>query len=221
MRTLLVEDDALFGVALKRGLEQEGFAVDLAADGAAADSAVSTHCYDVIALDLGLPRVDGESLLRAWRTRGDRTPVIVLTARGFLMDRVRLLDLGADDYLVKPFDLLELIARMRALLRRSAGTAGDMLECGAIRLSRETRTVTRDGVRVELTNREFWILETLMRSKNRVLSRRQLEESLYGWGDEVESNTIEVHIHHLRRKLGREVIQTLRGVGYRIADPQK
>jgi DNA-binding response OmpR family regulator len=219
MRTLLVEDDPALGPALKRGLEQRGFVVDLVSDGQAADAAVRARRYDVILLDLGLPRVEGETLLRTWRARGDLTPVIVLTARGFLIDRVRLLDLGADDYLVKPCDLLELAARMRALVRRSAGAAGDVLECGPLRLARSTRTVTRAGERIELTNREYWILETLMRNKNRVLSRRQLEETLYGWGEAVESNAVEVHIHHLRRKLGRDLIRTVRGVGYQLVEP--
>jgi DNA-binding response OmpR family regulator len=217
MRTLLVEDDPPLGHAVKRGLEQEGFVVDRVTDGSAADAAMRAHEYDVVALDLGLPRVGGETLLRAWRARGDRTPVIVLTARGFVTDRVRLLDLGADDYLVKPFDLIELAARLRALLRRGGGGAGEVLQRGPIRLARDTRTVTRDGVRIELTVKEFWILETLLRNGNRVLSRRQLEETLYGWGDEVESNAVEVHIHHLRRKLGPELIDTVRGVGYRLA----
>jgi DNA-binding response OmpR family regulator len=221
MRTLLIEDDPLLGPAIKRGLEQDGFAVDLVADGHAADAAVLSHAYDVIVLDLGLPRVEGDTLLRAWRARDDTTPVIVLTARGFVMDRVRLLDMGADDYLVKPFDLIELCARMRALVRRSAGAAADVLEHGPIRLARDSRTVTFNGSRVDLTNKEFSILEALLRNRNRVLSRRQLEESLYGWGDEVESNAVEVHIHHLRRKLGRDLIATVRGVGYRLTPEQE
>jgi DNA-binding response OmpR family regulator len=217
MRALLIEDDPLLGPALKRGLEQDGITIDLVVDGQAADAAVLSHKYDVIVLDLGLPRIEGDVLLRAWRAREDRTPVIVLTARGFVLDRVRLLDLGADDYLVKPFDLIELAARMRALVRRSAGGTGEVLEAGPLRLARDTRTVTYYGNRVELTNREFWILEALLRSRSRVLSRRQLEETLYGWGDEVESNAVEVHIHHLRRKLDRDLIITVRGVGYRLA----
>jgi two-component system, OmpR family, response regulator QseB len=219
MRVLVGEDDALLGASLKRGLEQEGFAVDLAASGGAVDMAMRAHSYDAVTLDLGLPGTDGETLLISWRQRGDRTPVIVLTARGFVLDRVRVLDLGADDYLVKPFDLIELCARLRALVRRSGGAVGEVLECGPLRLTRHTRKVTLDGSRVELTNREFWILEVLMRNRNRLMSRRQIEESLYGWGDEVESNAIEVHIHHLRRKLGPGLIQTVRGVGYQVTVP--
>jgi DNA-binding response OmpR family regulator len=219
MRVLVAEDDALLGASVKKGLEQEGFAVDWATDGSAVDLAMRAHQYDAVTLDLGLPGISGETLLRGWRDRDDHTPVIVLTARGFVLDRVRLLDMGADDYLVKPFDLIELCARLRALIRRSGGAVGEVLECGPLQLMRHTRAVTLDGARVELTNREFWILEVLMRNKNRLMSRRQLEESLYGWGDEVESNAVEVHIHHLRRKLGHGLIQTVRGVGYQLVGP--
>jgi DNA-binding response OmpR family regulator len=220
MRVLVAEDDVLLGASIKKGLEQEGFAVDWATDGNAVDSAMRVHQYDAVTLDLGMPGISGESLLRSWRERDDHTPVIVLTARGFVLDRVRLLDLGADDYLVKPFDLVELCARLRALVRRGGGGGiGEVLECGPLRLTRHMRVVTLEGERIELTNREFWILEVLMRNKNRLMSRRQLEESLYGWGDEVESNAIEVHIHHLRRKLGHGLIQTVRGVGYQLVVP--
>lgn len=219
MRVLVAEDDALLGASLKKGLEQEGFAVDWAADGNGADSAMRAHRYDAVTLDLGMPAIPGETLLRTWREREDRTPVIVVTARGFVLDRVRLLDLGADDYLVKPFDLIELCARLRALIRRGTGGGGEILECGPLQLMRDTRRVTVNGLGVELTNREFWILEVLLRNKNRFMSRRQIEESLYGWGDEIESNAIEVHIHHLRRKLGAGLIQTVRGVGYQVTAP--
>jgi len=219
MRVLVAEDDVLLGASIKKGLEQEGFAVDWATDGNATDSAMRVHHYDAVTLDLGMPGIAGEALLRDWRERDDHTPVIVLTARGFVLDRVRLLDLGADDYLVKPFDLIELCARLRALVRRGGGAVGEVLESGPLQLMRHTRIVTLDGVRIELTNREFWILEVLMRNKNRLMSRRQLEESLYGWGDEVESNAVEVHIHHLRRKLGADLIQTVRGVGYQLVAP--
>jgi len=219
MRVLVAEDDVLLGASIKKGLEQEGFAVDWARDGNAVDSAMRAHHYDAVTLDLGMPGMAGESLLRGWRERDDHTPVIVITARGFVLDRVRLLDMGADDYLVKPFDLIELCARLRALVRRGGGAVGEILECGPLQLMRHTRVVTLDGERVELTNREFWILEVLLRNKNRLMSRRQLEESLYGWGDEVESNAVEVHIHHLRRKLGQGLIQTVRGVGYQLVAP--
>jgi DNA-binding response OmpR family regulator len=216
MRTLLIEDDAQLGSSTKRGLEQEGFTVDWVTEGRAADAAVMSQRYDVVVLDLGLPDVDGEELLRSWRVRQNYTPVLVLTARGLILDRVRLLDLGADDYLVKPFDLLELIARLRALGRRGTGRGAETFEFGALRLSRDTREVTWKGARVELTTKEFWVLEALLRNRDRVMSRRQLEEILYGWGEAVESNAIEVHVHHLRRKLSRDLIQTVRGAGYRL-----
>ena len=218
MRVLFVEDDTLLGASTKLGLEQDGFAVDWVTDGAAADSALTAHRYDASVLDLGLPDVDGEKLLRAWRLREDRTPVVVLTARGYVLDRVRLLNLGADDYLVKPFDLLELCARIRAVVRRSAGHSSEVIECGALRLYPESQTVQWRGERVEVTAKEFWLLEALARNRNRIMTRRQLEDALYGWGDEVESNAVEVHIHHLRRKIARELILTVRGAGYSLND---
>jgi DNA-binding response OmpR family regulator len=216
LRVLFVEDDALLGASAKLGLEQDGFAVDWATDGASADRALVSHRYDAVVLDLGLPDVEGERLLRSWRGRDDRTPVVVLTARGFVLDRVRLLNLGADDYLVKPFDLLELCARIRAVVRRTAGQSSEVLECGALKLYPESQTVLWQGQRIEVTSKEFWLLEALVRNKSRILTRRQLEDALYGWGDEVESNAIEVHVHHLRRKIARELIMTVRGAGYSI-----
>jgi DNA-binding response OmpR family regulator len=218
MRVLLVEDDPLLGASVQQGLGQEGFVVDWVSDGGAADAAVLVNQFDAIALDLSLPTQSGETLLHRWRARDNHTPVIVLTARGFVNDRVRLLNMGADDYLVKPFDLLELCARLRAVGRRAAGPGSATLQCGAVRLERDTRTVTLDQQPVPLTHREFRVLEVLMRNLNRVMSREQIEQSLYGWGEEIESNAIEVHVHHLRRKLGRSLIQTIRGVGYRIVD---
>jgi DNA-binding response OmpR family regulator len=216
LRVLFVEDDAPLGASAKLGLEQDGFAVDWATDGAGADRALTSHRYDAVVLDLGLPDVEGERLLRSWRGRADRTPVIVLTARGFVLDRVRLLNLGADDYLVKPFDLLELCARIRAVVRRASGHGGSVLECGALKLYPDSQTVQWRGRPVELTSKEFWLLEALVRNRNRIMTRRQLEDALYGWGDEVESNAVEVHVHHLRRKLARELILTVRGAGYSI-----
>jgi two-component system OmpR family response regulator/two-component system response regulator QseB len=216
MRVLLAEDDPLLGASVRRGLEQEGFAVDWVTDGAEADVAVLTHQYDVIALDLNLPTQSGEALLHRWRVHANRTPVVVLTARGFVTDRVRLLNMGADDYLVKPFDLLELCARLRAVGRRARRECDETLECGDVQLSCDTRTVTRAREPVELSRREFRVLEALLRNRNRVLTRDQLERSLYSWGEEVESNAVDVHVHHLRRKLGRHLIETVRGVGYRI-----
>lgn len=217
MRVLLAEDDALLGASVQQGLTQEGFIVDWVTDGAAADVAVLTHAYDVIALDLTLPNLGGEQLLHRWRARSNPVPVVVLTARGFVTDRVRLLNMGADDYLVKPFDLLELCARLRAVGRRARRECEETLSCGDIRLSCEARTVTVASAPVELSRREFRVLEALLRNRNRVLTRDQIEQSLYGWGEEVESNAVDVHIHHLRRKLGRSVIETVRGIGYRIA----
>jgi len=216
LRILIVEDDPSLGPATAHGLELEGFAVDLRSDGNGANAAMVAQKYDVIVLDLGLPGISGEELLRGWRERSDHTPVLVLTARGFLLDRVRLLNLGADDYLVKPFDLLELSARLRALARRNSGQDETMLSFGPLLLSRSEHIAMWSGARVELTKREYRILDTLLRNRDRVLSRKQLEEALYGWGEEVESNAIEVHVHNLRRKLSRELIETVRGAGYRL-----
>jgi DNA-binding response OmpR family regulator len=216
LRVLIVEDDPALGPSTARGLELEGFAVDLRADGDGANAALVAQKYDAIVLDLGLPGISGEDLLRSWRERSDYTPVLVLTARGFVLDRVRLLNLGADDYLIKPFDLLELSARLRALGRRQGGKDDVLLECGPLLLSRSEHIAVWSGTRVELTKREYRILDTLLRNRDRVLSRKQLEEALYGWGEEVESNAIEVHVHNLRRKLSRGLIETVRGAGYRL-----
>jgi DNA-binding response OmpR family regulator len=218
MQALLIVDDLVLGPALKHGLEQEKLKVDLVVDYQSADAAVQAQRYDVIVLDFALPGVQDAALLRVWRARGETTPVIVLTARTFVTDRVRLLDMGADDYLVKPFELIELSARIRALVRRAANRGGETLEFGPVRLAPDSRKVTLHGEDVELTNREFLVLEALMRNRSRMLSRRQLEELLYGRDEEVESNAIEVHIHHLRRKLGRNLIETVRGVGYRLRE---
>ncbi len=216
MRILIVEDDPSLGASTARGMELDGFAVDWRTDGFEADAALVAQKYDAIVLDLGLPGMSGEELLRSWRQRAEHTPVLVLTARGFVLDRVRLLNLGADDYLVKPFDLLELSARLRALYRRQNGKSDAALEFGPLLLSRSEHTAVWRGTRVDLTKREYRILETLMRNRDRVLSRRQLEDALYGWGEEVDSNAIEVHVHNLRRKLDRGLIQTVRGAGYRL-----
>ena len=214
MRLLLIEDDEFLGSSTKVGLEQEGFEADWVNDAAAADRAVTTRRYDAVILDLGLPGTDGATLLRQWRARGERTAVIVLTGRGNVLDRVQLLDIGADDYLIKPIDLIELAARVRAVVRRAAGTGSAPVQVGPLQLIPATQTVIWRGQPVGVTSKEFCVLEALARNQNRVLTRRQLEEALYGWGDEVESNAVEVHIHHLRRKLGRDLIQTVRGAGY-------
>ena len=220
MRILLVEDDRLLGSSTRRGLEQDGFLVDWVTNGNAATTATSTQSYDVIVLDLGLPGVSGDHLLRNWRTRRERTPVVVLTARGDVADRVSMLESGADDYLVKPFDLLELCARIRAVSRRAVGESGAAFECGDLKLFPGPRMVTWAGKRIQVTSTEFCLLETLLRNRNRVLTRRQLEEALHGWDDDSQSNSIEVHIHHLRRKTSRKLIQTIRGTGYCLSHEQ-
>jgi DNA-binding response OmpR family regulator len=221
VRILLVEDDSMLGESVRAGLEQDGFAVDWVTDGATADSVVRSHEYDAVVLDLGLPGIDGESLLR-WRERATRTPVVVLTAKDFVLDRVRLLTLGADDFMVKPFDLLELCARIRAVVRRTAGHSSAALEFGPLKLFVESHVVVWHGRKVEVSNKEFWLLEALIRNRSRVLTRRQLEDALYGWGNEVESNAIVVHVHNLRNKLSADLIRTMRGLGYALAeDPDK
>ena len=214
MRILLVEDDALLGDGLKAGLSQSGFAVDWLRDGEAAVAALATERYAAVVLDLGLPRRDGLSVLQWLRGRGDPTPVLVLTARDQLEDKVRGLDLGADDYVLKPFDLDEVAARLRALMRRAHGKSAPLLKLGDIELDPAARTVTQRGEPVDLTGREFDLLHVLLQSSGHVLTRRTLEEQLYTWDEGVGSNALEVHVHHLRRKLGNDVIRTVRGVGY-------
>ena len=214
MRILLVEDDRLLGDGLKAGLTQAGYAVDWLRDGEAAVAALSTESFAAVVLDLGLPKRDGLSVLQWLRGRHDATPVLILTARDPLEDRVRGLDLGADDYVLKPFDLDEIAARLRALVRRAHGRPEPLLTLGGIELNPAARTVTRAGLIVELTAREFDLLHLLLQNADRVLTRRALEEQLYTWNDAVDSNALEVHIHHLRRKLGNDLIRTVRGVGY-------
>jgi two-component system OmpR family response regulator/two-component system response regulator QseB len=218
MRLLLVEDDRMIGSTLRQALRLEGHAVDWVYDAAAAAASLASERFDLVLLDLGLPPhpkyASGLDVLRELRARGDATPAIVLTARDALEDRVAGLDAGADDYLVKPFELDELNARMRAVLRRHAGRAATRLEHEGVTLDPSTRQVTRDGEPVLLSAREFALLEALMQRPGAILSRAQLEDRLYGWGEEIESNAVPVYIHQLRRKLGAEFIQTLRGVGY-------
>jgi DNA-binding response OmpR family regulator len=216
MRILLVEDDPQLGDGLMVGLRQAGFAVDWVRDGHAADLALSTETFDLVVLDLGLPRLSGMEVLKRARDRGRTAPVLILTARDATGDKVAGLDAGADDYLVKPIDLDELTARIRALTRRSAGRAAPLLTHGDLALDPAAHSVTLAGQPVELASREFSLLQMLLESAGRVLTRSQLEQSLYGWGDEPDSNALEVHIHHLRRKLGSDLIRTLRGVGYTI-----
>jgi len=214
MRILLVEDDCQLGASTREGLAQDGFLVDWVTDGNSAFTASLTQRYDVIVLDLGLPDIAGDQLLHSWRARRERTPIVVLTARGLVADRVSMLESGADDYLVKPFDLLELCARIRAVTRRAAGESGASFECGELTLFPGPRVVTWRGKSVEVTSTEFCLLETLLRNRNRVLTRQQLGEALHGWDDDSQSNVIEVHIHHLRRKTSPHLIQTVRGTGY-------
>jgi DNA-binding response OmpR family regulator len=216
MRVLLVEDDALLGDGIRAGLKQAGFAVDWARDGHAGQLALETEEYALLVLDLGLPKLSGMELLKWLRARANKLPVLILTARDTVPDRVGGLDAGADDYLIKPFDLDELIARLRALLRRSGGQAAPQLQHGNIALDPAAHQVYKDGQAVELSAREFTLLHELLLHAGRVQSREQLEQRLYGWGEEVESNSVEVHIHHLRKKLGNELIRTMRGVGYVI-----
>ena len=216
MRLLLVEDDPMIGASVQRGLRQDGHTVDWVRDGAAADLAVAAGVHELILLDLGLPGKSGLEWLAQWRARGVTLPVLILTARDAVADRVRGLDAGADDYLVKPFSLEELAARLRALGRRQGGRAAPRLELGPLSLDPATHEVSKDGQPVELSAREFALLHALMENPGVPLSRTQLEERLYGWGAEVASNAVEVHIHALRRKLGAEWIKNVRGVGYRV-----
>jgi len=222
MRLLLVEDDRMIGDSLRQALKIEGHAVDWVYDLTAARATLQTERFDALLLDLGLPDAAGAAvkptggieLLKQLRGRGDATPVIVLTARDALPDRVTGLDAGADDYLVKPFELDELLARLRAVMRRHAGRADSALEHAGVRLDPATREVTQNGLPVLLSAREFAVLEALMQRPGAVLSRAQLEDRLYGWGDAVESNAVSVYVHQLRKKLGAEFIQSMRGVGY-------
>ena len=216
MRILLAEDDPLLGDGLRAGLRQLGFQVDWVRDGEAAERELKAQAYAAAVLDLGLPRKDGLAVLAAVRSAHLATPVLVLTARDTVQERVIGLDTGADDYVVKPVDLLELAARLRALVRRSHGQTDERLTAQDVVLDTASRTVTQAGQRVSLSTREFDLLQAFMLGAERVLSREQLEQQLYSWGQEVDSNAIEVHIHNLRRKLGSNLIHTVRGVGYML-----
>lgn len=218
MRILLVEDDELLGDGLQAGLRQAGYTAEWLKDGLHARTALATEDYAAVVLDLGLPRLDGIALLRELRAAGNATPVLVLTARDSTLDKVRGLDSGADDYLIKPVDLDELTARLRALIRRAGGQAAPVLKVGAVQLDPAARQVRLHGAPVELPAKELAVLEMLMRNAGRIVSRGQLESALYGWSEGVESNAVEVHIHHLRRKLGASRIRTLRGLGYRFEE---
>jgi two-component system response regulator QseB len=218
MRILLIEDDDMIGKAVRQGLIQAGFAVDWVTDGRNAALSLANGVYDLAILDLGLPKKDGMAVLTELRATRNELPVIIASARDTVRDRIAGLEAGADDYVLKPFDLDELIARVRALLRRRAGTGSPLLRHGDLVMDPARRAVSQAGVVIELSAREFSVLEALMQKPGTVVSREKLEESVYGWGEEVGSNAIEVHLHNLRRKLGMAVIKNVRGVGYRVVD---
>lgn len=216
MRLLLVEDDEMIAETVLESMGREGYAIDWAQDGRAAELSLGNGVYDLVLLDLGLPKKDGIDLLNSYRKQGGQAPVIILTARDSVNDRIRGLDAGADDYLIKPFDLNELAARARALLRRRTGQKQPIYAHGELTLDPAAHEVRKDGVPVALVPREFALLQALIEEPTRVFTRSELEDKLYGWGEEVGSNTIEVHVHSLRRKIGAEQIVTVRGVGYRL-----
>ncbi len=218
MRLLLVEDDPMIGASVHSGLRQEGHSVDWVRDGASAELALANGVHEMILLDLGLPKKSGLDLLASLRRQGVTVPVLVITARDSVADRVAGLDAGADDYLVKPFDLDELSARLRALMRRQSGRASPVIAHGALTLNPATHEVRLEGRAVALSGREFSLLQALLEKPGVPLSRAQLEERLYGWNEEIESNAIEVYIHALRRKLGAEWIRNVRGIGYRVPE---
>ena len=219
MRLLLVEDDTMIGRAVRQGLGDAGFVVDWVTDGKAAALALANGVYDLVVLDLGLPGMDGMALLRELRRRGDPVPVLVVTARDAVADRIAGLNEGADDYVLKPFDLDELVARVRAVLRRRAGNVSPVLECGSLVVDPVRREAELDGQPISLSAKEFALLELLMQRPGAVLSREQLEDAMYGWEREVGSNAVEVHLHNLRRKLGADIIRNVRGVGYKVVAP--
>ncbi|MGV0950095.1 MAG: response regulator [Azonexus sp.] len=216
MRLLVVEDDPMIGASIRTGLRQEGYTVDWVRDGDAADLATTTNAYDAILLDLGLPGKSGLDLLAQWRRKQDTVPILIITARDSVEDRIVGLDTGADDYLVKPFDLNELAARLRALLRRRSGRATPVIEHGSLSLDPATHEVRLNGDPIKLSGREFALLHALLQDPGVPLSRSQLEDRLYGWNEEIGSNAVEVHIHALRRKIGSELICNVRGVGYMV-----
>jgi two-component system, OmpR family, response regulator QseB len=218
MRILLIEDDAMIGRAVRQGLANAGFTVDWVSDGRAAELSLANGVYDLAILDLGLPKKDGRAVLESLRSMGNAMPVLIATARDSVEDRIDGLNAGADDYLLKPFDLDELVARVRALLRRGSGQSGPVVQVGTLAFDTVRKAVTLAGQAVELSGKELALLEALMQRPGAVLSRAKLEESVYGWGEEVGSNAIEVHLHNLRKKLGSQRIVNVRGVGYRVSE---
>jgi len=219
MKLLLAEDDPMIGASMEQGLRLAGFTVDWTRDGKAAELALQTGSYALLLLDLGLPRQDGLTLLKKIRQMANAVPVLIVTARDAVADRISGLNLGADDYLVKPFDLDELIARVRALIRRQSGRGRPEMRLGGLCLDPVQREVHLDGASITLSQREFTLLEAFLEHPGTVLSKEQLEERLYGWQDEVMSNAVEVHLHNLRRKLGADWIRNVRGVGYKVVEP--
>jgi len=217
MRILLVEDDELLGDGIVTGLQQEGHAVDWIKDGKTAAMTIPHEEFDAVLLDLGLPRMDGVEVIKVVRKEGVSTPIMILTARDAIEDRVAGLDAGADDYITKPFDLNEVLARLRALTRRSSGRATPVIEHGNITLDPAAREVIFKGSPVKLSRREFSLLHALLQNRGRVISRNQIIETLYGWDEDIDSNALEVHIHHLRKKFGSDVIRTIRGIGYMVS----
>jgi two-component system OmpR family response regulator/two-component system response regulator QseB len=219
MRVLLVEDDDMIGRSLSQALETNGWSVDWVRDGQLAQSALADGGYACVLLDLGLPKRDGVEVLRQARARGDATPVVVLTARDGLDDRIAGLDIGADDYLVKPYEFRELLARMRAVIRRRDGSAHSIIGGTTVQLDLTTREVLVHGVRSALSAREYALLHALLERPGAILSRDQLESRIYGWGEEVMSNAVDVLIHGMRKKLGADIIRNVRGLGWRVAEP--
>ncbi len=216
MRILVVEDDVMLGEGIVEGLKQHNYAVDLMKDGRMAEQALETEPYDAVVMDIGLPGKDGISIVKRIRNKGNHVPVLLLTARDAIDDRVKGLDSGADDYLTKPFDFSELLARMRALVRRSAGRADPKIKFETLELDPAAQTLTNNGEFVKLSRREFALLACLLENVGRVVSKTKLVEKLYGWDEEVDSNTLEVHIHNIRKKINNKYIKTIRGVGYTV-----
>ncbi|MCD2449245.1 response regulator [Methylicorpusculum oleiharenae] len=220
MRLLLVEDDEILGDGIKAGLTMEGYAVDWVMDGNLANEALKTNSYELVVLDLNLPGMEGMEVLKELRKRKDETPVLVLTAKDTVDDRIQGLDSGADDFVAKPFELSEVCARLRALARRQSGRSVPQIEHQGVLLDPASHVVTVKNKRIDLSQKEFGILNFLMSNIGRVISRARIEEALYSWGSEIESNSVEVHIHHLRKKLGAKFIRTVRGVGYIIDEAE-
>lgn len=218
MRVLLIEDDSLIGDGLKTGLEKLGFSVDWFENGIDGKEALFQMPYDAVVLDLGLPGIDGISILKDWRGQGRSEPVLILTARGDVDHRIAGLNEGADDYLPKPFSLLEVQARLNALIRRNNGKPAPELKANGVSFNPQTREVFFNGEKVILSPKEITVLELLLMNKNRVLSRETIENKIYTWGEEVQSNAVEVHIHHLRKKLGKEMIKTISKIGYMLEE---